>query len=294
MARIKKWFEKRYIGCFLAPALIILYGIAIYFTIALVYLALCNWNVKSPTPTFSGLQNFAAIFQDTHFWSSLGRTLIYIVATVSCEIVLGFIAAYAVVQISHVGVIRTLIITPMATTPVVVGLFWKVMLSPDFGPVNYFLGCIGIHNVTWLASNKTALGSIVLMNVWEWMPFSFLVITAGLQSIPLEICEAAMIDGASAWQSLVKVKIPMMKQLMLTLVILRIIDALKAFDLVFVTTQGGPGEATQVLPFYIYLKAFDWFNFGYAAALSVIVLIIANVISKVFIKYTGVNSFNEN
>lgn len=290
--RVGAWLEKRYIGCFLAPALCIMGAFALYITVALIYLSLCSWNTTSPAPSFIGISNYLNILKDTVFWKSLGRTMIFVVCTVTGEIVLGFIVAYALNRkIRGLGVIRTLVIVPMAVTPVVAAMFWKIMYDPSLGPVNYFLSLLGIRGPEWLGSTSYALISVLIVNIWEWMPFSFLTITAGLNALPKDAYEAAMIDGATKFQTLFKLTIPMLKQVLLTLILLRTIDAMKAFDLVFTMTRGGPGESTQLLPYYIYLKGFQWFDLGYAAALSLVLLLICNYGFKFFINKTGVKVF---
>jgi multiple sugar transport system permease protein len=181
----------------------------------------------------------------------------------------------------------------MAMTPVVVALFWKIMYDPVLGPVNYFLSLLGITGPQWLGSTSTAFISVVLVNIWEWAPFSFLVITAGLTTLPKDAYEAAVIDGATGFQILFRLTIPMLKQVLLTLILLRSIEAIKAFDLIFVMTKGGPGNATQVMPFYLYLRGFQWFDLGYAAALSVFLIVFTNILFQAFINKTGVRVFYE-
>lgn len=288
------WIERHYLALFLAPSLILLIAFAGYITISLIYLSLCNWNVSNPTPVFAGVGNYISIFRDMSFWKSLGRTCVYLICTVTGEVVTGFIAAYLFNrEMRGIRILRTLILIPMAITPVVAGMFWKVMYNTSYGPINYFLSLVGIQGPAWIASSRTAFFSVLIVNIWQWMPFSFLTITAGLASLPTDVYEAARIDGASSRQILFQVTIPMMKQVLLTLVLLRSIEALKAYDLVYIMTSGGPGEATQLLPFYIYTKGFTWFDFGSAAAMSLILLVIANNLFKLFINKTGVKVFYE-
>lgn len=294
MKKVSKWVERRYLFCFLAPSMIILVAFAAYITIALIYLSLCNWNVSNPTPVFAGLANYIGIIKDTSFWKSLGRTFLYLICTVIGEVGIGFFVAYVFDrEIKGIRYLRTLILIPMAITPVVAGMFWKVMYNTSYGPINYFLSLIGIKGPAWIASDQTAFWSVLVVNIWQWMPFSFLTITAGLHSMPGDVYEAAQIDGAGKIQTLLYVTVPMMKQVLLTLILLRAIEAMKAYDLVYVMTSGGPGEVTQLLPFYIYTKGFTWFDFGYAAAMSLILLFIANYLFKLFINKTGVKVFYE-
>lgn len=286
--------EKKYIVCFFAPAMVILIGFAGYITVELFYLALTRWNIKSPTPTFIGIKNFIDIAVDVNFWRALSITSIFTVCSVTLEIVLGFIVAFALFRkIAGLGIVRTLVIIPMAMTPVVVAMFWKIIYDPTLGPLNYFLSLVGITGPEWLSSTRIALFSLILVNVWEWMPFSFLVITAGMSALPKDVYDAAMIDGANFFQIIYKITVPMLKQVLLVLILLRTIDALKTFDLVFVMTHGGPGDVTQILPFYIYLKGFKWFDLGYASALSVVLLFFVMLIVRTYINNTGIKVFYE-
>ena len=278
----------------MTPAMAILLAFAVYITISLVYLALCNWNIRSPSPSFSGPSNFIAIARDNAFWQSLMRSAVFTVSSVFFEIILGFFMAYVLSKkIRALGLVRTLLIVPMAMTPVVIAMFWKIMYDPTLGPINYFLSLIGIRGPEWLGSTSTAFLSVIIVNVWQWVPFSFLVLTAGMAALPEEPYESARIDGANEFQIMLKLTLPMLKPIFLMLMLLRGVDAFKAFDLVFVMTRGGPGEVTQLLPYYIYLRGFQWFDLGYAAALSLVVLLFVNCVVSLFIKKTGVLAFYE-
>lgn len=293
--RFVMWAEKRSNVLLLLPSLMVLLVFGIYLIGALIYLSFCDWNVQTPAPVFSGIDNYIAIVKDPNFWASLGRTAIYVIASVAAQVVLGFVVAYALNRrIPGLGVLRTLMIVPMAMTPVIVGIFWKILLDPSLGPINYYLSCVGISGPQWLAAKETALASVITVSVWASIPFCFLTITAGMNALPKDVYEAATVDGATKFQALFKLTLPMLKQVLLTLIILRSIDALKAFDFIYTMTNGGPGDATQILPFYIYLKGFHWFDFGAAAALSVVLLVIAGVLCKVFINKTGVKEYYEN
>jgi multiple sugar transport system permease protein len=155
------------------------------------------------------------------------------------------------------------------------------------------LSLIGIVGPEWLGSTKTAFLSLVLVTIWQNTPFSFLMITAGLTSLPTDVYEAAVIDGANSPQVLFRITIPMLKQVFLTLILLRMIEAFKAFDLIYTMTRGGPGTATQVMPFYLYIRGFEWFDLGYAAALSVALLFFSNFAFQTYINKTGVKVFYE-
>jgi multiple sugar transport system permease protein len=180
----------------------------------------------------------------------------------------------------------------MAITPAVAGLMWRILYDPTLGFINYLLSLVGIQGPAWVARANTALLAVILVDIWQWTPFAMLVIAAGLQSLPIEPYEAAKIDGATSLQTLFYITIPLLKQVLLILILIRGIDAIKTFDIIFVLTNGGPGTATQTLVFYNFLRGFHWFNLGYASTISVVLMITVIIIVKLFIKYTGVRIAN--
>jgi len=169
---------------------------------------------------------------------------------------------------------------------VVVGVVWRLMLNPNFGAVNGTLKSIGLSTdpLTWTASPKLAMVSVIMADVWQWTPFMFLILLAGLQAIPQEPYEAALIDGSTAWQTFRHITLPLLKPAILIALLLRTMDLLRVFDQIFILTEGGPGFATETVSLYIYRTAFRFSNFGYAAAMSFVLLLITNVISLAYLR----------
>jgi len=184
------------------------------------------------------------------------------------------------------GFFRAGLLVPMMLPTVVVGVVWRLMLNPNFGAVNGTLKGAGINttSLTWTSSPYLAMLSIIAVDVWQWTPFMFLILLAGLQAIPQEPYEAALIDGSSAWQTFRHVTLPLLKPAILVALLLRTMDLLRVFDQVFILTEGGPGFATETISLYIYRTAFRFSDFGYAAAMSFVLLIITNIISTFYIK----------
>ena len=182
---------------------------------------------------------------------------------------------------------RSALLIPMMLPPVVVGIVWRLMLNPDFGAVNGTLKGAGVNTdaLTWTASPALALASVIAVDIWQWTPFIFLVLLAGLQAIPQEPYEAAVIDGSSAWQTFRHVTLPLLKPAILIALLLRTMDLLRVFDQIFILTEGGPGFATETVSLYIYRTAFRFSDFGYAAAMSFVLLALTNVISVIYIKF---------
>src|SRR5712692_5209016 len=174
----------------------------------------------------------------------------------------------------------------MMLPPVVVGVVWRLMLNPDFGAINGTLKGAGVNTeaLTWTASPMLAFASVIAVDIWQWSPFMFLVLLAGLQAIPQEPYEAAVIDGSSTWQTFRHVTLPLLRPAILIALLLRTMDLLRVFDQIFILTQGGPGFSTETVSLYIYRTAFRFFDFGYAAAMSFVLLIVIHFISAGFIR----------
>jgi len=280
--------ERHFHIWFISPVVIFLLVLTLLPTIYLFYLSLCRWDVITGTPTFNGLMNYINLFRDQVFWASLRRTLIFVAASVSSQLILGFAMALLINRphIRGIGIVRTLIILPMSITPIVVGLMWRILYNPSFGLINSLLDFFGIVGPEWLGSKDTALLSVIIVDIWQWTPFMFLMMTAGLQSLPTEPFEAALVDGASGFQILRLITLPLMKPIILVAVLFRIIDGFKVstFDSIFIMTKGGPGSITQTLNIYAFLSGFEWFNLGYASAMVVFTLILLTIIGRLFLR----------
>ncbi len=223
--------------------------------------------------------------KDPFFWNALKNTAIYTCSAVSVEFVIGLsLAMFLTTKITGRNVFRSLILAPMMLPPIVVALIFKIIYIPDFGIINWFLALFGIKGIIWEASADTALISLILVDVWEWTPFMFLILLAGLQAIPLDPYEAAEVDGATRFQIFRDITFPMLRPAVLIALLLRIMDTLRIFDQIFIMTGGGPANATETMSIYIYRHGFRFTNIGYATAMSFIMLIITIVISNLFIK----------
>jgi len=224
---------------------------------------------------------------DHFFLTALAHTLIYAAIALTIEFFLGLALALLMNgRMRGRGLFRALLLAPMMLPAVVVGVVWRLMLNPNFGAINGTLKGLGVttDTFTWTASPKLAMASVIMADVWQWTPFIFLILLAGLQAIPQEPYEAALIDGSSAWQTFRHVTLPLLKPAILIALLLRTMDLLRVFDQIFILTEGGPGFATETVSLYIYRTAFRFSNFGYAAAMSFVLLAITNVISVGYIR----------
>jgi multiple sugar transport system permease protein len=264
----------------LAPSLAVLLGLAVY---PLVYAV----RVSLRSEAGWGLGNFARLIQDNFFWTALAHTLIYALAALTLEFLLGLgLALLLDRNLRGRNLFRALLLVPMMLPPVVVGVTWRLLFNPNFGAINGTLKRFGVNTnaLTWTASPKLAMFSVIAVDVWQWTPFMFLILLAGLQAIPQEPYEAALIDGATPWQIFRDITLPLLKPAILIALLLRTMDLLRVFDQIFILTEGGPGFATETVSLYIYRTAFRFGDFGYAAAMSFVLLLITNAISVVWLR----------
>jgi multiple sugar transport system permease protein len=269
---------------FLLPSVTVLTVILFYPLLYSLGLSFYHYYLPVPRKTFAGLDNFAYILGDDVFWSALGVTARFTGAAVAIELLLG--SAIALLLDSRIPCRRfvsTVVLLPMTITPAVAGLLMRWMFESNWGLVNYFLSLVGVAGPGWTGDPFWALWSIILADVWQNTPFVVLVLYAGLQSIPVEPLEAAMVDGASRRQTLTHVIFPFLRPLVLFVLIIRSMDAFRVFDQVFVMTGGGPGTTTQTITFYNYVMAFRMLRMGRASALGVVTLLILSVVIGLWI-----------
>ncbi len=267
-----------------APTVAVLVALSIYPLIHAVTLSL---QVTSGGASRWSLGNFARLFSDQFFLAALGHTLVYAACALTLEFFLGLgLAVLMNNQLRGRGFFRAALLVPMMLPTVVAGVVWRLMLNPNFGAINGTLKGMGLNTtaLTWTSSPRLAMLSVVAVDVWQWTPFMFLILLAGLQAIPQEPYEAALMDGSSAWQTFRHVTLPLLKPAILVALLLRTMDLLRVFDQVFILTEGGPGFATETISLYIYRTAFRFSDFGYAAAMSFVLLIVTNIVSAFYIR----------
>jgi len=245
------------------------------------------------TGEFVGFHNFTRIFEDPLFFASLRATVIYVVAALAIEGLLGLSVALLVHRTIRGAVARTLIyllfIIPMVTPPVAAGVIARLIYTPTYGALNVILLRLGLidKDILWLSGAGTAMFAVISVDVWQWMPFVFLVCFAGFQAVPVDAAEAASVDGAGGWRLFWYIELPYLRSLLLLVLVFRFTDTFRVFDHVLVLTGGGPGATTEFLSVYLYRVAFKFFNLGYAAALSLFVLLVASLAFMVLSRYLG-------
>lgn len=273
---------------FIMPTLILLIAWNIFPLFYSLYLSFTNYSAmaKEP-PIWVGTGNFNAILGDDQLWKYFSTTGRYALLTVSLQTLVGFFLAMLLRQrFRGSGFITTLILIPMMLSPVVVGMFWKIIFNPTFGILNYLLGYSAGRGPNWLDDPNLALWAVVIVDVWMWSPFVMLLCLSGLNAIPEYLYEAAEIDRASPWFQFWRITLPQVAPLLLIAVLFRTIEAFKAFDVVMGLTGGGPGDATELIAVNLYRIAFlGQFRTGRASALAYIVLIIIIAVSNMYIRY---------
>jgi multiple sugar transport system permease protein len=240
---------------------------------------------------FIGLENYGEMLKDEQYLNSLVVTFLFVVSAVSIQLILGFLIALLLNQESRLmNIIRTIILIPTVFTPLVAGLVWKALYHPDLGLLTYYLRELGINIGRGLTVERgTALLAVIIVDIWEWTPLMVIIILAGLKSLPTEPFEAAIVDGASRINIFFYITLPLLQPSIIVALLIRTLDVLKVFDIIFAMTRGGPGTATTVANLRIYEVGMEHLRVGYAASLSNILLLIGLVIGVLFIRkmYTG-------
>ena len=270
---------------FIAIAIILIYPLGYSF-----WLSFHEWTLRGFRKgiPFVGFQNYIDLFRNPDFINSLRITASFVLLAVGIEFVLGMgLALLLNHDLRARNWIRAMILLPMMCTNVVIGLTWRLLLNYEFGLVNYYLSVMGLGPIEWLSKPAMALPAVILVDVWNTTSFVALLLLAGLQALPDEPFEAARIDGASAWQSFVYLTLPLLRQTILVVLLWRMIDTFRIFDVIYLLTAGGPARATETVSIYVYRYGFQSFNLGFASAASYIMILIMLVIAALLARLMG-------
>ena len=283
---LERWIDTNRRWVMLAPAVIVLVVLVAFPTVYMFTVAFQKFNpAQMGANEFIGLDNFARLLTDQKFHNALKNTLVFTASAVTLEFLLGLGFALLVDKyLQRLTFIKTILLIPMMLPPIAVALNWRLLLQPRFGVVNDLLGRVfGLEPVLWTAKTGTAMISLIIVDVWEWTPFVFLMVLAGLAGLPREPYEAADMDGANAWHKFRDLTWPFLKPVVAIVVLLRVMDAFRIFDQVFILTRGGPAGATETLSLYLYKIAFQFFDLGYASAMSLFMLVLTIGFSTIFL-----------
>ena len=278
------WIEKNIWKIFIAPTVIFIIVMVVFPLGYTIYLSITEWSMGVTPPNFIGLENYKSLLQDERFMSAVGRTLYLAFFSVIIELVLGMLIALFLNRNFHgKNLVKTLFLLPMVATPIAIGMVWLLIYEPTLGIANYFLKALDLDPVLWLIEPSTVLNSLLIIEVWEWTPMVMLIILAGLAVIPADPVESAVVDGANKWQIFTKITLPLISPIIITGALLRMIDALKSFDIIYSTTQGGPMYVSETLNIMSYIVSFSYFEMGKGSALIVLFLGVIGIVSALMI-----------
>ncbi|MDB5054083.1 MAG: sugar transporter permease [Bacilli bacterium] len=270
------WFDRHLKWIYTLPAVLfvlIMMGFPILYTVRISFY---EWSMSAISPPkWVGLSNYMALFKDTRFWHAVGSTFYFTIGALVLEVFLGILIAVLLFRdFRGKNIVKTLFLLPMVATPVAMGLVWMLIYEPTIGVANMILKSLGFKPLLWLASTHQVIPSLIIVDVWEWTPMIALIIMAGLATLPSDPYEAADVDGASFWRKFMSITLPLLRPTIIVAAMLRLIDVLKTFDIIYATTQGGPNSASETLNLYGYVLGFQYFKLGMASSLLVIFFLI--------------------
>jgi multiple sugar transport system permease protein len=264
---------------FILPAVVVITAVIVFPWAFTLWMSLFEWKIGHKA-TFAGLDNFTELLGNRRFLESVAHTLIFTAAAVVGPLVLGTAAALVFNQKFFLrGFLRGAFVLPMMATPVAIALIWTMMFHPQQGVLNYLLSLLGIGPSEWVYSPRLAIACLVMVDIWQWTPLVMLIVLGGLASLPTDPFEAATMEGASRWQTLRYVTLPLLLPFIMVAAVVRLIDALKTFDTIYVITQGGPGTASETINLYLYLQAFSFYQIGKASAVVVVFFVLVVALS---------------
>lgn len=264
---------------FVLPALIVVLAVIVFPWVFTIWMSGQEFTLGQERH-FVGLANYARLWGDPRFWESLVNTLWYTLLSVVLPLFFGTLAALIFdAKFPLRGFLRGIFVMPMMATPVAIALVWTMMFHPQLGVLNYLLSLVGIPAQEWIFNPRTVIPSLVAVETWQWTPLVMLIVLGGLASVPREPFESAEIDGANAWQQFRYLTLPMIAPFIMVAAIIRTIDALKSFDIIYAMTQGGPGTASETINIYLYNTAFAYYDIGYSSAMAIIFFVIIVALS---------------
>ena len=259
---------------FVAPALVVVGAVIIFPWLFTVWMSAFDWKIGS-VAHFVGFDNYTGLAKNQRFLEAILHTFYFTALAVVVPLFLGLVAALIFHrEFPFRGVLRGIFTMPMMATPVAVALVWTMMFHPQQGVLNYLLSLVGLPPSLWVYSPTWVIPSLVLVEIWHWTPLVMLIVLGGLAALPTEPYESARLDGATEWQLFRYITLPLIAPFLIVAAVIRTIDALKAFDTIYVISQGGPGTASETINIYLYLQAFAFYNVGNASAVVVVFFVV--------------------
>jgi multiple sugar transport system permease protein len=270
--------RRRDVLLLLGPCVVYLLLFSIFPLLYSLRISFQNYDSRTRDFSWRGLGNYTELLSSDQFWTATKNTAIFTFGGVALQVVLGTaLALFFNQRLRGSSIVRGILILPMLLTPIVVGLMWRTLLNPDWGMVTWMAGKLGFENVQWLSDPSIALPTLIFVDVWQWTPFVFIVVYARLQALPREVFEAGATDGATWLQRLRYLTFPLLMPAIAFAAVFRAIDAFRTFDLVWGLTAGGPGQATTTLSYEAFKGGFSYFRYGYASAISYVMVIAAAI-----------------
>ncbi|MDA0942525.1 MAG: sugar ABC transporter permease [Proteobacteria bacterium] len=281
------FYDRRFGYLFVSPAVIILSIVILApITIAIITSFYDYTLINRTLDSFIGLRNYFESVSNEKFIHSAIVTIVFVILVVLFEFIIGFLIAILLNQVERFrNIYYFILLIPLLINPIVVGLIWRMFLHPQLGILNYLISLVGIDPINWLGDPQNAFITIIFVDIWHQVSFMIILLLAGLASIPEEPYEAARVDGANAFQQFRDITLPYMRPVIIITLLIRLIFALKTYDLIYIMTKGGPGDATDLISYYIYRSAFIGLDLGQAASMSVILLLIVCVIIYPLFKF---------
>ena len=285
---VLRWLDKHIKWVFTIPTILFVLAMIAFPILYTFYLSFFDSTLSATKPpTFVGFDHYIEMFtdEDARFLLAVWRTVWFSVVALVVEMFLGVgIAILLNRKFVGKGLVKTVFLLPMVATPVAIGMVWTLIYQPTIGIANYALKAIGLPAQAWLGSADTALWSLIIVDIWQWTPMVMLITFAGISALPSDPYESAVVDGANPFQILTKITLPLLTPTILVAMLLRLVDVVKTFDIIYSTTQGGPGYATETMNILSYRQSFENFQFGEASATLMIFFIIVMLIAVGFVK----------
>lgn len=277
---------RRTLFLFLGPCVAYLLIFAIYPLFHSLRLSFTDLTAAAGTGRFVGFENYAFLLTDPQFWNAALNSAIMVSLGVTIQVVVGVaLAMFFNLHLRGAWIVRGILLLPMLMTPIVVGVMWRALLNPDWGLVDWSIRSIGLIPPDWLGSVRMAIVTLVLVDTWQWTPFVFMIVFARLQTLPLDVFEAAEMDGAGPFTIFRRITLPMLMPAILFAAVFRAVDAFRAFDLIYGLSYGGPARGTTTLAFFAFQNGFQFQNYGYAAAVAYSMLLILAVGTSLLFRF---------
>jgi multiple sugar transport system permease protein len=280
------FLEKNLSVIFPLPAVVFVLVMMVFPVLYTLFLSFTNWNLTSGMPlAFAGFRSYLRVLREPRFLDAMGRTFSFTALALAVETLLGLALALLLNRTFRgKDIMKFILLLPLVATPVAIGIVWNLFYDPTIGLANYVLSLIGIHRQAWVSGASTVIPSLALVDIWQWTPMITLIVLAGLAGLSQEPYESARVDGAGGVQVFFRITLPLIAPTLLTAMILRAIDALKTFDIIYAMTGGGPGYASETLNVMAFKYSFEYFRMGQSSVILVFLFLLVLTFSTLIMR----------